>query len=181
MDGYKEYFEIPFLDANERYYKFESKAFLAEHSISDYLKKAEERLGEEEDRVGRYLNPTRGSRLSANVVLVREHSKLMLESSQNLFDDKDQDLRRMYVLIARIPDGLEPLITKFGEHVKKSGLAAVSRLVGEGGATGEVDPRARIDALLGVRHKRSETVKRYFKGEASFFRCSRWGLQRLFQ
>ena len=93
----------------------------------------------------------------------------MHESFQSLLDyDKDEDLQRMYALLARIPDGLEPLRNKFEEHVKKAGLAAVARLVGEGSAAGEVDPKAYVDALLEVHRKSSETVKRSFKGEAGF-------------
>jgi len=53
---YKEHFETPFITATEKYYKAESEAFLLQNSVSDYLKKAEERLREEEDRVERYLN-----------------------------------------------------------------------------------------------------------------------------
>jgi cullin 1 len=53
---YKEHFETPFIAATEKYYTEESEAFLAENSVSDYLKKAEDRLREEEDRVERYLN-----------------------------------------------------------------------------------------------------------------------------
>jgi hypothetical protein len=41
----------PFIQATERYYKTESESFLAENSVSEYLKKAEERLKEEEDHV----------------------------------------------------------------------------------------------------------------------------------
>ena len=53
---YKEHFEQPFLEATEKYYRKESETFLAENNVQDYLKKAEERLREEEDRVERYLN-----------------------------------------------------------------------------------------------------------------------------
>jgi len=58
---------------------------------------------------------------------------------------------------------------KFEEHVKKAGLTAVSKLVGEGadGADG-LDPKAYVDALLEVHRKNSETVTRSFRGEAGF-------------
>lgn len=59
----------------------------------------------------------------------------MWEEFQKLLDyDKDADLQRMYALLARIPEGLEPLRKKFEEHVKQAGLVAVSKLVGDGGA-----------------------------------------------
>lgn len=56
LEVYREHLEAPFLSATEKYYRQESDAFLAENSVSEYLKKAEERLREEEDRVERFLN-----------------------------------------------------------------------------------------------------------------------------
>jgi Cullin family len=55
-EDYKERFESPFIAATEKYYKTESDTFLEQNSISAYLKRAEERLREEEDRVERYFN-----------------------------------------------------------------------------------------------------------------------------
>lgn len=169
---YKEHFENPFIAATEIYYRQESEAFLAANSISDYLKKAEERLKEEEDRVERYLNTqTRKVLISkCEHVLIREHSELMWESFQSLLDfDKDEDLQRMYALLSRIPEGLEPLRKKFEEHVKKAGQVAISKLVGETGANVDaLDPKAYVDALLEVHRKNSETVTRSFRGEAGF-------------
>ncbi|KAF8221049.1 Cullin-domain-containing protein [Tricholoma matsutake] len=172
LDVYKEHFENPFIAATEIYYRQESEAFLAANSISDYLKKAEERLKEEEDRVERYLNTqTRKVLISkCEHVLIREHSELMWESFQSLLDfDKDEDLQRMYALLSRIPEGLEPLRKKFEEHVKKAGQVAISKLVGETGANVDaLDPKAYVDALLEVHRKNSETVTRSFRGEAGF-------------
>ena len=172
LDNYKEHFEIPFLGGTEVYYKHESESFVAENSVSDYLKKAEERLKEEEDRVERYLHTTTRKLLITKCehVLVRSHAELMWENFQSLLDyDKDEDLQRMYSLLSRIPEGLEPLRRKFEEHVKRTGLAAVSKLVGTDPAAIEaLEPKAYVDALLEVHTKSSETVNRSFKGEAGF-------------
>lgn len=171
LDIYKEHFETPFIEATEKYYKQESESYLAENSVSDYLKKAEERLREEEDRVERYMNTqTRKALISkCEHVLIREHADRMWENFQDLLDyDKDEDLQRMYALLSRIPEGLEPLRKKFEEHVKKSGLAAVSKLMGEADSSVEVDCKAYVDALLDVHTKNSETVTRSFRGEAGF-------------
>lgn len=56
LDVYKEAFEKPFLAQTEAYYKLESEAYIAENSVTDYMKKAVTRLQEEEDRVDMYLN-----------------------------------------------------------------------------------------------------------------------------
>jgi cullin 1 len=172
LDIYKEHLEAPFIAATDQYYKKESEAFLAQNSVSDYLKKAEERLREEEDRVERYLNTKTRKELISKCehVLIREHAERMWDSFQTLLDfDQDEDLQRMYALLSRIPEGLEPLRKRFEGHVKQAGLTAISKLIGEGGANVDaLDPKAYVDALLEVHRKNSETVTRSFKGEAGF-------------
>ena len=153
---HKERFEISFLDSTGKYYKLESESFLAQSSISHYLRKARDWLCEEEDLMERYLNAeTRKASISkCEYILIREHSQLMWECFQNLLDcDKDEDLQCIYALLSRVPEGLEPLWKKFEERVKKAGLAAVSNLIGEGGANINVDsldPMAYLNALLEV-------------------------------
>ena len=124
LDVYKEHFEIPFLEATEKYYELRSETFLAGNSIPDYLRRAEEWLKEEEDRVERYLNTSTKEPLIGECVraLFREHPKLMDEESQSLFDYDDDDLQRMHALITRAPEGLEPLRNKLEEHMRKAGL-----------------------------------------------------------
>jgi len=172
LDVYKEQFETSFIQTTEAYYKKESETFLAENSVPDYLKKAEERLREEENRVERYLHTKTRKELinKCENVLIREHGELMWESFQNLLDfDQDEDLQRMYSLLSRIPEGLEPLRKRFEGHVKQAGLAAISKLVGQGGANiDSLDPKAYVDALLEVHQKNSEIVNRSFRGEAGF-------------
>ena len=172
LDVYKDHFETAFIHATEQYYKQESETFLAENSVPDYLKKAEERIREEENRVERYLHTKTRKDLISNCenVLIRDHGDLMWDSFQTLLDyDKDEDLQRMYALLSRIPEGLEPLRKRFEAHVKNAGLAAISKLVGDAGANTEsLDPKAYVDALLEVHNKNSEIVNRSFKGEAGF-------------
>ncbi|KAE9389355.1 Cullin-domain-containing protein [Gymnopus androsaceus JB14] len=171
LDVYKEHFETPFIEATEKYYKKESETFLASNTVSEYLKKAEDRLREEEDRIERYLHTKTRKELISKCehVLIREHSELMWESFQKLLDfDQDEDLQRMYALLSRIPEGLEPLRKRFEAHVKQAGLSSVSKLIGEGGNADSIDPKVYVDALLEVHKKNSETVTRSFKSEAGF-------------
>ena len=75
----------------------------------------------------------------------------------------------MYALLPRITEGLEPLRKRFEGHVKRAGLNAISKLVGEMGAnTDSLDPKAYVDTLLEVHKKYSGVVARCFKGEAGF-------------
>lgn len=58
LEVYKEAFERPFIAATEQYYRAESEAYIADNSVNDYMKKAEQRLKEEEQRVDMYLHPS---------------------------------------------------------------------------------------------------------------------------
>ncbi|KAJ7181460.1 ubiquitin-protein ligase [Mycena crocata] len=188
LDVYKEQFEAPFLTATEQYYSAEAEAFLnaggteGSGNIPEYLKKAEGRLREEEERVVRYLHAKTRKELVGRCesVLLRAHAPRMWDAFQALLDyDADEDLQRMYALLARIPEGLEPLRRKFEAHVKAAGLGAVSALVGGGdgakadkaadeGKSGDLDQKAYVDALLAVHEKNAATVARSFKAEAGF-------------
>jgi cullin 1 len=73
----------------------------------------------------------------------------------------------MYKLLYRIPDGLEPLRTKFEAHVRRSGLMAVEKVAQ---ASEQVDPKNYVDALLEVNTQYSALVEKAFSGEAEFVR-----------
>lgn len=98
------------------------------------------------------------------------------------------DLGRMYGLLARITNGLEDLRNKFEEHVKKAGVEAVEKILPAPGAVNEAgrpevlvsfdslmamkltsqDPKAYVEALLGVHAKYKEFVNGPFRAELGF-------------
>ena len=43
LDVYRKFFELPFLDATTAYYQIESKQFVAENSVVEYMKKVRKR------------------------------------------------------------------------------------------------------------------------------------------
>ncbi|KAI9867471.1 MAG: hypothetical protein M1813_009030 [Trichoglossum hirsutum] len=171
LEVYRFYFEKPFLDATTAYYQTESKQFVAENSVVEYMKKAETRLAEEKDRVGLYLHPDIMQPLmkTCNTVLIAEHSALLRDEFQNLLDnDRQDDLARMYNLLSRIPDGLEPLRNKFEAHVRKAGLTAVEKVAAEAGEN--IEPKVYVDALLEVHTLYQNLVNNAFKAESEFVR-----------
>lgn len=170
LDVYKEFFEKPFLDATEIYYDNESKQFLAENSVVEYMKKAEHRLEEEKNRVSMYLLQEIMSPLMRRCEesLITKHSQALREEFQVLLDhDKQEDLGRMYNLLARIPEGLDPLRTRFETHVRKAGLSAVEKVAVEGE---NIEPKVYVDALLEVHTQYQDLVNRAFNGESEFVR-----------
>ena len=170
LDVYRYHFEKPFIEATTTYYENESNQFVAENSVVEYMKKAETRLEEEKARVGLYLHPDIMNPLmkACLAVLVTGHSSLLRDEFQVLLDtDRQEDLARMYRLLARIVDGLEPLRTRFEAHVRKSGLAAVEKVAAEGE---NMEPKTYVDALLEVHTQYQKLVDDAFGGESEFVR-----------
>lgn len=168
LDVYREFFEKPFLDSTAVYYKEESRRFLADNSVVDYMKKAEARLDEEKERVPLYLLDEIMSPLmrTCETVLIADHSQALREEFQLLLDqDRIDDLARMYKLLARIPQGLDPLRTRFENHVRKAGLSAVEKV-----ATDDLEPKVYVEALLEVHTQYQDLVNKAFAGESEFVR-----------
>ena len=170
LDVYRFHFEKPFLEASQKFYQAESKQFVAENSIVEYMKKAEIRLEEEEERVSMYLHPDIAVplRKACNQALIADHSILLRDEFQILLDnDRQEDMKRMYNLLARIPDGLDPLRARFEAHVRKAGLAAVEKVAVD---ADKLDPKVYVDALLEIHTQYQGLVKRAFKDEPEFTR-----------
>ncbi|KAH8801208.1 Cullin [Flagelloscypha sp. PMI_526] len=175
LDVYKEHFEGPFIHATELYYKKESADFLAMNSISDYLKKAEERLREEEDLVERYLHSNTHKELVSKCeeIINREHFESMRQLLQDYLDcNQDEGLQRIYTLLSHVPKCLDSLREHFQAHVKNAGLSAIDRLIsqGDGGTTNtdSLDPTGYVGALIAVHRRYLDVMKRSFNGDAGF-------------
>lgn len=170
LDIYKFYFAKPFLEATETFYRNESSQFLTDNPVVEFMKKADARLIEEKNRVPMYLH----SDITTDLIkctlkaLVEEHAPTLRDEFQRLLNaDKQEDLARMYGLLSRIPAGLDPLRTRFEEHVRKAGEGSVATAATQGEA---MDPKAYVDSLLSVYVRYEKLVKDAFKGEAEFVR-----------
>ena len=188
MEVYQEYFQNPFITATEAYYTLESEKIISENTIPECMKKAELRLSEEDGRVQVYLHPSTQKPLigACEKVLVENHTTLIQEEFQNLLDyDKNEDLARMFSLLARVANGLDRLRDIFELHVKKQGISAVDKVLELSLQAGkddedeemgskkkksktEVDPKNYVQGLLVVHKKYSEMVNLCFLGDPGF-------------
>lgn len=170
LDVYRKHFEEPFLEATKVYYEKESAEFLAVNSVVDYMKKAERRLDEEKERVPLYLLQEIMTPLmkTCEAALIAKHANVLRDEFQVLLDnDREEDMARMYKLLARIPEGLDPLRAKFEAHVRSCGLLAVEKAAQ---ASEAIDPKNYVDALLEVNTQYSALVQNAFGGESEFVR-----------
>ena len=171
LDVYRFHFEKPFLKATAEFYQAESKQFVNENSIVEYMKKAETRLDEEDERVRTYLHQDIAVPLknTCHQALIAEHSALLRDEFQVLLDnDREEDMARMYKLLSRIPEGLDPLRQKFESHVRKAGLSAVQKVASE---AEKLEPKVYVDALLETHTKYQALVKKAFCDEPEFTRA----------
>ncbi|KAJ3485716.1 hypothetical protein NLI96_g4760 [Meripilus lineatus] len=167
---YKDHFETPFLEETDKYYHEELKAFLAENSVHDYLKKAEERLRQEEDRLQRDLSMVTRKEMMKILydVFVNGHKDVFLNTFKLLFlSDPYGVVRTACKILNHFPGQIGPFQSILEERVKSMGLDAVRRLVGENVDENEdVDTTAYVHTLLHVHRMASGLISHSFSGRA---------------
>ncbi|XP_075486880.1 cullin-1-like [Primulina tabacum] len=134
MNEYENDFEAAMLNDSAAYYSRKASTWILDDSCPDYMKKAEECLKREKDRVSHYLHSSSETKLLEKVQneLLSVYAAQLLEKEHSgchalLRDDKVEDLSRMYRLFSKVPRGLEPVANIFKQHVIAEGTALVKQ------------------------------------------------------
>ena len=162
-------FETPFLTATALFYQAESNEYISQNSAGDYMRKAEERLHEESQRVTHYLDPTTEPKLREVVEreLIAVHMRTVAEMAHSgivsMFEDnKTDDLARAYQLFRRIKapvNGLSIIREIMAAHV----MARGQEIVRDEERCSE--PCVYVQGLLTLRDKYDAIIQRAFASD----------------
>eukprot|EP00736_Rhodelphis_marinus_P001479 Rmarinus@m.1972 len=152
LDIYAESFEKYFLEATCRFYSAESARVLVETTTSEYMKYAERRLAEENDRLLQYLDPSTRKSVIAAVErqLISKHVEFVLgRGFVDLLDgNRREDLALLYSLLQRV-QSTAALRQAFAEYVKqKVGMLVMDDEKQKTVVQELLDLKAKLDLIL---------------------------------
>nr|GMD29644.1 cullin-3A [Ipomoea batatas] len=166
---YEEDFEKPFLEVSADFYKAESQKIIECCDCAEYLKRAEKRLNEEIERVSHYLDAKSEDKITS--VMEREmiaNHMLRLVHMENsglvnmLLDDKYEDLKRMYGLFRRVPNGLSTIRDLMASHIRETGKQLVTD------PEKLKDPVEFVSCLLEEKDKYDNIISMSFNNDKTF-------------
>ncbi|VDN02502.1 unnamed protein product [Thelazia callipaeda] len=164
---YRDHFEKRFIIETETYFANEAAEFIATNSVTDYMKKVENRLKEEKERCNLYLHESTQDLLAKTLekVLITKQLDLFQCEFGNLLEcNKDSDLERMYMLCDRVENGLDELRLALEKHISRQGEAALEKIAD----IAANDPKHYVSTILEVHKRYHGLVTCSFKNEPGF-------------
>jgi cullin 1 len=172
LEFYRREFRDPFLSRTREYYLKESTDFLAHNSVSAYMAKAELRLNQEMAAAQQFLHQTTPSELQKTLeeVLIQKHMETLQNEFQSMLaNDREDDMRRFFFLLSRLPDGLNQSSATLRSYLKNRGDSIVkeqSTKLKTKAAVKNSGPL--IDALLELHKHYAGIVMRCFSDNKLF-------------
>lgn len=130
---YEQQFESLFLRETGEFYRRASQKFLAENSACVYVHKVNECLIEEVQRSERYLDKITEEKIISvlNDELISKNMITIVEMENSglvymLLNDRIQDLRCLYELLKRVPNGTKTMTNTMSRYLRTKGTAIVN-------------------------------------------------------
>lgn len=153
LASYRTGIEDRIIQETEVYYEKESVLYLDSHSISEYLKKVEQRFESENELCDSMLYSSSKS-IIINVLkktLIVNHMSALIRSFDMFLDNfQVDDLKRLHSLITLTGGHLQPILDAFQAYVHKEGYDSINDIVSD---NEDVDPQQYIQTIYCVHHK----------------------------
>lgn len=169
LDVYQQVFQGVFLEATSAFYRTESANSLAHHSVTEYMKEAESRLEEEENRVELYMHESTRVpllELCRSELITAHREVLWNEFEKLLVNDMVDDLARTYKLLAQVQHGLDPLRQRFEAYFISRGLDSIGREMD--GNLEVADPATYVSAIIRVHQDGDRMIAKAFQSDSGF-------------
>lgn len=183
---YEQQFENLFLRETAEFYRRSSQKFLAENSACVYIHKVNECLVEEVQRAERYLDKTTETKVIEvlNDELIAKNMVTIVDMENSgliymLLNERIQDLRCLYKLLKRVPNGTKTMTSTMSRYLRDKGAAIVSENtaqpqqvegsenVGNGGA----NPVMFIQSLIELKDQFDRFLQDAFNDDRDFKNC----------
>lgn len=168
LQVYANDFERPLLAATRQYYQRECAAYLADNDCANYMTLATGRLQEEELRGQKVLHTTSQPKLTAvcEEKLVHEHRVVMHRECQMfLSNDREEDLLRMYRLLRRVAEGIDPVLAILESFICAKGTQRLAALQAKDGG---LTPTSYVDCISALHQEFAALVKGAFDADTRF-------------
>lgn len=168
---YRENFELSYLEATRQFYSNVASSYLEEYGVERYMNYAHCKLREEEHRAQRYLETGKECDSCKKLtqacveVLVNDVKECIFEECPGMIAaNQTERLLKMFHLMDRVHDGVQPMIEHLENHVVTTGLAD---MIGAA-ATISTDSEKYVDRLLMLFNRYSRLVKEAFNDDPRF-------------
>eukprot|EP01006_Ploeotia_vitrea_P022893 TRINITY_DN55313_c0_g1_i1.p1 TRINITY_DN55313_c0_g1~~TRINITY_DN55313_c0_g1_i1.p1 ORF type:complete len:826 (-),score=59.68 TRINITY_DN55313_c0_g1_i1:152-2542(-) len=164
---YEENFQTAFMEETEHYYTREVNDYLQDHSLAQYMAKMEKRLEDEQRRLVTYLDKnTEGPLMKVLVkVMVENRQDALLNECTSWFDDnRKEEQQRLYRLLNKSENGLEPLRKIVEDRIDQDGRREIEKVKAEA----QKEPAVYVETLLSVYQKYEEMVENIFIKDKQF-------------
>lgn len=187
-------FEKRFLTETHNFYDSESRTYIAENGVVNYVIKAQQRIDEELKRLTDLNDHSRRPLNQVlNVVLIQNHQDEIRDELDSLLDqERYEDVKKIHNLLKRVSTTIPPLLEKLQKYIENQGLEAVIQLKNQNDAANaskaisaaaeegnakprrkvmDVDPKQYIKTLIGVYQRYQKVIDLAFDKSEPFVKA----------
>jgi len=166
---YRDNFERAYIEATESFYRIQAPDYMKENGVQNYMKYADSKLREEEQRAHKYLESCSGSVQNltdscVSVLVTAFKDTILAECAEMIKQNETEKLLLMFKLLDRVPQGIDPMLSVLESHIYQAGIADMV-------ASAEVitaDSEKYVEQLLDLFKRFSLLVSQAFKDDPRF-------------
>lgn len=166
---YRDNFEKAYIEATDAFYRTKAPQYLEANGVQNYMRYADQKLREEEQRAQKYLESFSGSvqaltECCVNVLVTAFKETILAECAVMIKNNETEKLQLMFKLMDRVPDGITPMLNALEEHIINAGLADMVAAA----ETITQDSEKYVEQLLDLFKKFSKLVKEAYNDDPRF-------------